>query len=80
MLDALAAFGLPVNRGHRAWCAAQRGWRPFRTHRALRDTLPFDIDGVVLGRSTRSRCSSSLGFVTREPRWAVAHNILRRRR
>jgi len=38
----------------------------------LRDTLPFDIDGVVYKVDSLAQ-QKQMGFVTREPRWAVAH-------
>ncbi|AOE89491.1 NAD-dependent DNA ligase LigA [Ralstonia nicotianae] len=72
MLDALVAYGFPVSKER---AAVKGGEGLVQFHAAIgakRDSLPFDIDGVVYKVNSLA-LQRELGFRTREPRWAVAH-------
>ena len=71
-LAQLRAWGFPVS-SHTACVQGAAGLIDFYQRiAAQRDRLPFDIDGVVYKVNSLAQ-QAQLGFVTREPRWAVAH-------
>ncbi|MDO4706513.1 MAG: NAD-dependent DNA ligase LigA [Comamonadaceae bacterium] len=71
-LDAFAAWGLPVSAERRTVQGAEALVAFHQDIGARRDALPFDIDGVIY-KVNRLLLQRDLGFVSREPRWAVAH-------
>lgn len=74
ILEALKEFGLPVC-DERAVVQGAEALSDFhRKIAAKRDALPFDIDGVVY-KVNELKLQAELGFVSREPRWAVAHKF-----
>ncbi len=72
VLDALAAFGLPVCAERAVLCGPQALADFHERLGNRRPELPFDIDGVVY-KVNSLELQAVLGFVSREPRWAVAH-------
>jgi DNA ligase (NAD+) len=72
MLLLLRSLGFPVSQRTQLATGADELIAYHQSVGKERDSLPFDIDGVVYkvnGLALQQR----LGFVSREPRWAVAH-------
>ncbi|MEO8755127.1 MAG: NAD-dependent DNA ligase LigA, partial [Casimicrobiaceae bacterium] len=74
LLEALHAFGLPVNADRRIAHGADDLAAFYMRVQAKRGDLPFEIDGVVY-KVNGLGLQRDLGFRTREPRWAVAHKF-----
>ena len=72
LLQALKSWGFPVSALARCAQGASELIAFHDQLAAQRDGLPFDIDGVVYKVDSLA-LQQQLGFVTREPRWAVAH-------
>ena len=72
MLEVFQGWGLPVNENHRVVSGAQALLDFHKDVASLRPQLDFDIDGVVYKVNSLS-LQREMGFVSREPKWAVAH-------
>jgi DNA ligase (NAD+) len=74
VLEAFAAFGLPVNPRTRLCDSVADMLAQYRALEADRARLGYDIDGVVY-KVDDITLQERLGFVSRAPRWAVAHKF-----
>lgn len=74
MLKALMGFGLPVSPEVSTAQGASGLLAYFIKIGELRDSLPYDIDGVVY-KLDRYDQQNAMGFVSRAPRWAIAHKF-----
>ncbi|MBP6304890.1 MAG: NAD-dependent DNA ligase LigA [Giesbergeria sp.] len=72
LLQALKLWGFPVADQVTRALGATELIAYHQRIGAARDQLPYDIDGVVY-KVNALELQRQLGFVTREPRWAVAH-------
>jgi len=70
----LAALRFPVSQLRAVKTGAQGLVEYYRDIGAQRSQLPFDIDGVVY-KVNNFALQDMLGFVSRAPRWAIAHKF-----
>jgi len=74
VLKKLREWGLPVSSLNTVVEGAGGCLEYHRKMAGKRDSLPFDIDGVVY-KVDRHDQQDELGFVSRAPRWALAHKF-----
>ena len=74
VLEALKSYSLPVNPLTRLCCTLEEMLDHFQFIESQRATLGYDIDGVVY-KVDSIELQIRLGFVSRAPRWAVAHKF-----
>ena len=76
-LDALAAAGFKVNQNRKLVHSMEEVWSFIRSWEAKRDSLPYEIDGIVI-KVDRTALQDELGFTGKAPRWAIAYKYAAR--
>lgn len=76
-LDALATAGFRVNPKRALVHTVDEAWGFIARADAMRDSLQYEIDGVVL-KVDSTALQGQLGFTGRAPRWAIAYKFAAR--
>ncbi len=74
VIEAFGRWGLPTNPLMKVRRTAEELLTTYREIDARRSKLGYDIDGVVY-KVNRLDYQERLGFVSRSPRWAIAHKF-----
>ncbi len=74
VVEKLASYGLPVNPLMQRCDTLEQLLKVYRQVEAKRARLGYDIDGVVY-KIDSLKLQERLGFVSRSPRWAIAHKF-----
>jgi DNA ligase (NAD+) len=72
--ERFGGWGLPLDEPAEQVDSAEGLMAYYERIQAMRPDLPFDIDGVVY-KVDRLDLQERLGFVSRAPRWAIAHKF-----
>jgi DNA ligase (NAD+) len=76
-LDALDAAGFKVNQNRKLVRGIDEAWAFIEQWEAKRDSLPYEIDGIVI-KVDRVSLQDELGFTGKAPRWAIAYKYAAR--
>jgi DNA ligase (NAD+) len=76
-LDALESAGFKVNPNRCLARNFEEVWNFIREWEAKRDSLPYEIDGIVI-KVDRTSLQQELGFTGKAPRWAIAYKYAAR--
>jgi DNA ligase (NAD+) len=76
-LSALDAAGFKVNQNRKRVSSMDEVWEFIRQWEAKRDSLPYEIDGIVI-KVDRTSLQDELGFTGKAPRWAIAYKYAAR--
>jgi DNA ligase (NAD+) len=74
MLYTLRTWGLPISSYLQVVHGTKGCLEYYQNMQVHRDALPFEIDGVVYKVNNLVQ-QAELGFVSRAPRWAIAHKF-----
>lgn len=74
LLNLLQQWGLPIAQHLEIVANFQAGLDYYQKILSQRETLPFDIDGIVYKVNQLAQ-QTALGFVSRAPRWAIAYKF-----
>ena len=70
----LKSWGFPINPNNTLCNSFAEIEQSFKKLMEIRSSLPYDIDGVVY-KVNSIELQERLGFLTRTPRWAIAHKF-----
>jgi DNA ligase (NAD+) len=76
-LSALDAAGFKVNQNRKLVSSMDEVWAFIQQWEAKRDSLPYEIDGIVI-KVDRTSLQDELGFTGKAPRWAIAYKYAAR--